>query len=169
MSALSAFKRRHVEDAHFVWKRAVRLAFADQVVDGDKERCERLAGAGRRGDQRVTSVADGGPASSAPASAHRASRETSGKRVDGNQEETSTEPGQSDHTAQRFEGATVRGCEGSGSRVRRFEGSRVRVRGLPPSRSATTAEPTAVVAVAAAEPRSRCREAAGWHRVTSRE
>ncbi len=54
-------ERRHVNDAHFVGQWRVS-PFAHEVVDGGKERRQRLAGAGRRGDQRVTALPDGVPA-----------------------------------------------------------------------------------------------------------
>ena len=54
-------QRRDVDDAHFVGERPV-AALLDEVVEGGEKRGERLARAGRRGDQRVAAVADRRPA-----------------------------------------------------------------------------------------------------------
>ena len=53
-------ERRDVDDLHSVRERPVET-LADQVVDRGEEGGERLAGAGRRGDQRVPSGLDRGP------------------------------------------------------------------------------------------------------------
>ena len=54
-------QRRHVEDAHLVWQGSLQTLL-QQLVDGRQERRERLARAGRRGDQGVMAVANGRPA-----------------------------------------------------------------------------------------------------------
>jgi len=54
-------QRRDVQHAHFVRQRAFER-FAREVVDRAQERRERLTGSGRRGDERVPTVADRGPA-----------------------------------------------------------------------------------------------------------
>ena len=54
-------QRRNVDDANFVGKRRAD-ALLDEVVDRREKRGERLAGAGRRGDQRVAAVANVFPA-----------------------------------------------------------------------------------------------------------
>ena len=50
-------ERRYVDDADFVGQRPAE-AFAEQRVKTDKKRTERLAGTGRRGDQRVATRLD---------------------------------------------------------------------------------------------------------------
>ena len=59
--AAQRLERRDVEDAGLLGQ-AVLDAFAQQIVDGDQERREGLARAGRRGNQGVAPFADRGPA-----------------------------------------------------------------------------------------------------------
>ena len=54
------FERRDIDDLDLLGQAAVE-ALADEVVDGDEERRKGLAGAGRRGDQRMPAGADRGP------------------------------------------------------------------------------------------------------------
>jgi hypothetical protein len=55
------FEGRDVHHAHFVGQRRGD-AFLNEVVECLEKRRERLAGAGRRGNQRVLATADGLPA-----------------------------------------------------------------------------------------------------------
>ena len=52
--------RSHVDDADLVRKRRAKT-FLEEVVDGTQKRRERLAGAGRRGDEGMSPVADRRP------------------------------------------------------------------------------------------------------------
>ena len=63
--AAQRLQRRDIDDAHLVRQRTGQ-AFLQQVVEGDEERRQRLAGSGRRGDQGVPAVADRGPAARLP-------------------------------------------------------------------------------------------------------
>ena len=54
-------ERRDVDDADFVGQRRLE-AFADEIVDRRQKRREGLAGAGRRGDERVLTGTDRLPA-----------------------------------------------------------------------------------------------------------
>ena len=54
-------QRRNVEDPDFVWKRSAQ-AFCEEIIDRRQKGRERLAGSGRRRDERVTPFADGRPA-----------------------------------------------------------------------------------------------------------
>ena len=50
-------ERRHVHDAHLVWQRRAESFLKEPVERGEK-RGERLAGSGRRGDQRMPAALD---------------------------------------------------------------------------------------------------------------
>src|ERR1051325_3384851 len=54
-------QRRYVEDADFIGKWMLQT-FTHEVVDGAEKGRQRLAGSGRRGNQRVTAGANGLPA-----------------------------------------------------------------------------------------------------------
>ncbi len=59
--AAQRLERRHVDDADLVGQRRLQ-PFGEQFVEGDQERGQRLAGPGRRGNQRVPALADRRPA-----------------------------------------------------------------------------------------------------------
>ena len=81
-------QRRDVDDARLVGEAARRQAVAHQRVDRGEERGQRLARAGRRGDQRVPAGADRRPgARPAPRSARERCARTSPRRRDGSRRE----------------------------------------------------------------------------------
>jgi len=55
-------ERRDVDELRLVGEGALRLEAAIQAIDAHEEGGQRLSRAGRRGDQRVASLRDGGPA-----------------------------------------------------------------------------------------------------------
>ena len=78
-------QRRDVDDPHLVGQSRQLGRLAEQLVDRGQERGERLAGAGRRRDQRVLAAPDGAPAfGSGRRSARRSGCPTSAAGRDGN-------------------------------------------------------------------------------------